>query len=104
MADAVASGAVDVVGLARPISFEPDLPRRILAGEVDGARALELSTGVRKLDDMLQVFWFQQQLHRMAAGQEPDPTLGRLCALATGVRHAMLPGAASPPAAREATT
>ena len=33
MQDALASGATDIVGLARPLVTEPDLPKRILAGE-----------------------------------------------------------------------
>jgi 2,4-dienoyl-CoA reductase-like NADH-dependent reductase (Old Yellow Enzyme family) len=89
MNEVVASGAVDVVGLARPLTFEPDLPRQVLAGESAGAAPLRIATGVKKVDDMLQIFWFQQQLHRMADGLEPDPALGRWSALAHGVRHTL---------------
>lgn len=89
MNEVLASGAVDVVGLARPITFEPDLPGRLVRGAADGARPLRIHTGVKKVDDMLQVFWFQQQLHRMADGLEPDPALGRFAALAHGVRHTL---------------
>jgi 2,4-dienoyl-CoA reductase-like NADH-dependent reductase (Old Yellow Enzyme family) len=89
MNEVVASGAVDVVGLARPLTFEPDLPNRLLSGASTGAAPLRIATGVKKVDDMLQVFWFQQQLHRMADGHEPDPALGRWSALAHGVRHTL---------------
>lgn len=89
MNEVVASGAVDVVGLARPLTFEPDLPGRLLSGASAGAAPLRIATGVKKVDDMLQVFWFQQQLHRMADGREPDPALGRWSALAHGVGHAL---------------
>jgi 2,4-dienoyl-CoA reductase-like NADH-dependent reductase (Old Yellow Enzyme family) len=91
MAEVIRSGAVDVVGMARPLSFEPDLPGQILSGARDGASVVKLSTGVKKVDDMLQVFWFQQQLHRMADGLEPDPSLGRWAALASGVKHTLFP-------------
>ncbi|MBK7400289.1 MAG: NADH:flavin oxidoreductase/NADH oxidase family protein [Myxococcales bacterium] len=89
MNEVLASGAVDVIGLARPLTFEPDLPARLVSGAADGARPLKIHTGVKKIDDMLQVFWFQQQLHRMADGLEPDPGLGRFAALAHGVRHTL---------------
>lgn len=88
MASAVASGAVDVVGLARPLAVEPDLPRRLLAGETDRALRLELDTGIKKLDDFLEVAWYQQQIQRMAKGEAPDPSSCRLSALVKGVVHA----------------
>lgn len=37
MNDALASGAMDVVGIARPLAVEPDLPRRLLLGEATAA-------------------------------------------------------------------
>lgn len=89
MNEVVASGAVDVVGIARPMTFEPDLPRQLLSGEARGAATVNLRTGIKRVDEMLQVFWFQQQLHKMADGLEPDPKLGAWTALFVGVKHAM---------------
>jgi 2,4-dienoyl-CoA reductase-like NADH-dependent reductase (Old Yellow Enzyme family) len=88
MAGAVASGAVEVVGLARPLAVEPDLPRRILAGDAERAIEVALETGVKKLDDFLEVAWYQQQLHRMARGEEPDPESCRLGAVLKGLVRA----------------
>jgi 2,4-dienoyl-CoA reductase-like NADH-dependent reductase (Old Yellow Enzyme family) len=85
MRDAILSGAVDIIGMARPLAFDPDLPRRILDGG-HGATPVKVHTGIRKVDDMLQIFWFQSQIHRMANGLEPDPELGRFRALLAGVR------------------
>ncbi len=75
MADALASGAIDLVGIARPIALEPDLPRRLLSGEAASARANDPSVGVRLLDSMLQLGWYQRQMARMGAGLDPDPKL-----------------------------
>lgn len=88
MASAIESGAVDVVGLARPLAVEPDLPKRILAGECERAIELELETGIRKLDDFLEASWYQQQIQRMANGEEPDPASCRLGAIVKGLVHA----------------
>ncbi|HET6584615.1 MAG TPA: NADH:flavin oxidoreductase/NADH oxidase family protein [Nannocystaceae bacterium] len=84
MTDAIASGAVDAIGLGRPLAYEPDLPARLLAGTSERALAVKLTTGLRKLDDLLQLMWFQAQIHRMGEGRDPDPQLGKLRALAFG--------------------
>ena len=87
MAAAVRSGAVDIVGLARPLALEPDLPKRILAGEDFVSRVRRLTTGSRTVDKlaMLDVTYYETQLARMGAGQAPDPDMHPLKALASNV-------------------
>jgi 2,4-dienoyl-CoA reductase-like NADH-dependent reductase (Old Yellow Enzyme family) len=77
MEDALASGAVDIVGLARPMAAEPDLPQRLLSGEAEAARPVRLATGNKMLDGIIQGSWHQIQLLRMARGLDPDPALSR---------------------------
>lgn len=81
MEEALGSGAVDVVGMARPIAAEPDLPAHLLSGERDAARPVRLSTGFAKLDSLIQGSWYQAQIDRMGHGLDPNPALGRLGAL-----------------------
>lgn len=87
MAEALRSGAVDLVGMARPLCLEPDLPRQMMTGERSGATAVDLRTGFGKLDGTLPMVWSQEQIRRMAEGLEPDPNLGRLAALYANLRR-----------------
>jgi 2,4-dienoyl-CoA reductase-like NADH-dependent reductase (Old Yellow Enzyme family) len=77
MAKAITGGAVDLVGMARPLVVEPDLPRRLLDGTATAAAHDQIRARGRMLDDLLQGTWYARQLRRLAAGTEPDPTLGR---------------------------
>jgi 2,4-dienoyl-CoA reductase-like NADH-dependent reductase (Old Yellow Enzyme family) len=73
MGAAVDSGATDVVGLARPLAVEPDLPRRILDGENRTSVVEPRLTGIKAIDEiaMMEVLWFARQLHRMGKGRDP---------------------------------
>lgn len=76
MAEAVDSGATDIVGIARPLAVEPDLPKQILAGQSGVvSRVTPRKTGIKVIDEMamMEVSWFSRQLHRMGKGQDPKP-------------------------------
>jgi 2,4-dienoyl-CoA reductase-like NADH-dependent reductase (Old Yellow Enzyme family) len=85
MASIVADGTVDVVGLARPLALDPDLPKRILSGESDGVRLPRVTLHNRTLDSMLNLFWYVEQLHLIAAGGDPNTSLSRVGALMRGL-------------------
>jgi len=103
--DAVlAAGAVDVIGLGRPLSYAPELPAQLLAGTAVAPPAVTVRSKIRMFDDMLQVFWFQEQLHRMARGDDPDLALSRWGALWRGMRSTLMPAgrrSAAPPRVTE---
>lgn len=83
MNDALASGAVDVIGLGRPLAVDPDFPRLLLAGQSSEVAGVEpRSIGVRKLDAMAEVVWYTTQLWRMGRGLEP--ALGKSSAVGVG--------------------
>jgi 2,4-dienoyl-CoA reductase-like NADH-dependent reductase (Old Yellow Enzyme family) len=98
----IADGDVDMVGLARPLAIAPDLARALVAGTLDAAPAVQIRSRVRRIDDALQVFWFQAQLHRMGRGLEPDLALGRFGALWRGMRTLAWPRRAPRPAPHSA--
>ncbi len=78
MNEALATGAVDVVGLARPLAVEPDLPRRLLDGSATQALAPPKPLGVAMIDGLNAIAWYQEQMNLLAAGKEPNPQLSRL--------------------------
>jgi 2,4-dienoyl-CoA reductase-like NADH-dependent reductase (Old Yellow Enzyme family) len=92
MEDAIASGAVDVIGMARPMTHTPELPARLLDGTLDTAPAVQIRSRIRIVDDAIQALWFQQQIGELARGREPDLGLGVWTALWRGMRANLLPG------------
>ena len=82
MAEAVAGGAVDLVGLARPISHDPDFPRRVLDGTVESSGTRSVALGPREIDGLLDSAWHQQQLARLGRGKEVRPGRHPVVALA----------------------
>jgi 2,4-dienoyl-CoA reductase-like NADH-dependent reductase (Old Yellow Enzyme family) len=98
MESAIESGAIEMVGLARPMTYAPDLPRQLLDGTLDAAPAVSVRSRIKRIDDALQVMWFQAQIHELAKGREPDLALGKWTALWRGVR-AMLRARRSHPGA-----
>jgi 2,4-dienoyl-CoA reductase-like NADH-dependent reductase (Old Yellow Enzyme family) len=62
---AALESAVDLIGLARPITHDPDFTRLLLAGS--GELSLEHSHSIfnRTIDDLLNGSWHQQQLAQL---------------------------------------
>ncbi len=75
MAQAIEGGAVDMVGLARALALEPDLPRRLLAGEQPRFTVKPIRTGIPMVDRMglMEVTWYTGQLKRIGRGEPPKP-------------------------------
>ena len=73
MAEAVDSGACDLIGMGRPLCVEPDLPKRLLQGEPVQSRVRPIKTGIKAIDKMalMEVAWYERQIHRMSAGKDP---------------------------------
>jgi 2,4-dienoyl-CoA reductase-like NADH-dependent reductase (Old Yellow Enzyme family) len=75
MSEALQSGAVDFIGLARTLAVRPGFPDELLTqGDVrcDIARR---TTGIPLLDriGMVELMWYERQLHRIGNGKEPRP-------------------------------
>ena len=72
---ALASGALDMVGLARSVAVDPDFPRKILAGDDAVSLVRPQRTGIAAIDrmGMMEIAWYARQLRRMGKGEEPKP-------------------------------
>jgi len=89
MAEAISSGAVDMVGLARVLAVEPDLPRRLLAGQEAIHVIKPIKTGIGFIDKMglLEVTWYTGQLKRIGKGEAPKPRESALWVFAKFIAH-----------------
>lgn len=67
MLEAVENGDLDIVGLGRPMIADPDVPRKILADEIE--RTLTPEAGMHPFHIL---GWNNMQLIRMGDAQEPD--------------------------------
>jgi 2,4-dienoyl-CoA reductase-like NADH-dependent reductase (Old Yellow Enzyme family) len=79
---ALASGALDVVGLGRLLALEPDAPAALLRAEDAKHRVRPITTGIKAVDRMalMEVAWYARQLQRIANGREPRPNESGLMA------------------------
>lgn len=72
MADAITTGATDLVGLARPLALEPELPAALVRDPAGTRSSFQLKPlGIKKLDSAAELWWTQHQLHRIGAGKDP---------------------------------
>jgi 2,4-dienoyl-CoA reductase-like NADH-dependent reductase (Old Yellow Enzyme family) len=87
---ALASATMDVVGIARPMCVDPEIPSKLLSGAAKETPAYEktlrLGPGllgphsrfnlIKALNGWGQQGWFCLQLLRMGEGENPDPKMG----------------------------
>jgi 2,4-dienoyl-CoA reductase-like NADH-dependent reductase (Old Yellow Enzyme family) len=92
MEDALVSGACDLIGLARPLAAEPDLPRRLLNGQAERAIDLRLSLPPGPAAALAELAWHLEQLERMGDGDEPRLDRSPWLALARGLARDLRAG------------
>lgn len=78
MNEALASGATDMIGLARPLAVEPDLANKLISQPDYVSEVRRPSTGIILLDYavMLDITWFEMQLYLIGKGKPTNPKMG----------------------------
>lgn len=77
---AIASGACDFVGLARPFAVETDLANRLLVGQDVRYATKPIKTGLPFIDKMaiMEIIWYAAQFKQIGEGKAPNPKLSPL--------------------------
>ncbi len=77
MTDALQGGATDLIGLARPLAVDPELPNKLMRDKRHSITLRNLTTGVKVVDKMamLDITWYEFQLARMAKNKAPKANL-----------------------------
>ncbi|MGG0414337.1 NADH:flavin oxidoreductase/NADH oxidase family protein [Peribacillus simplex] len=76
MEEAIASGEIDMVGIAKPFALVPDLANKIFQGNYETVQTKPIRTGIKLVDKtaaMLEIGWYEQQLARIGKSQSPNP-------------------------------
>lgn len=76
MNNALASGALDMVGIGRLMTIDPEAPKNLLQGRNSVHTVRPIKVGIKMIDNLgvMDVFWYTEQIKRIARGQEPKPS------------------------------
>ena len=79
MNDALNSGHLDFIGIARPLALMPDLPSQINNGTYQIITTERIKTGFapvdKKLGAVLEMDWYMYQMALIGRGKQPNPKL-----------------------------
>ncbi|WP_373741756.1 NADH:flavin oxidoreductase/NADH oxidase family protein [Neisseria sp.] len=79
MNEALQSGHLDFIGIARPFALMPDLPNQIRQGAYQTITTNRIKTGVAAVDNkvgaVLEMDWYMAQMALIGKGKQPNPSL-----------------------------
>ena len=77
---ALASGACDLIGIARPLAVETDVAAHLLAGQNVKYATQPIKTGIGPIDKLaiMEVVWYAAQFRKIGHGKMPNPNLSPL--------------------------
>ena len=87
MQSALQDDATDMIGLARPMMLEPDLPNKAFADANYHIHLPNPTTGWKLLDmiSMMNLIWYEAQILRLGTGLAPKPNLSAWMVALKGV-------------------
>lgn len=73
MEQALQSGSVDMIGIARPLVVDPEMANKMLHGSGYVSSVKPITTGVKKIDQMaiMEISWYTDQIRAMGQGKTP---------------------------------
>lgn len=71
MEAALASGAIDVCGVARPLVLEPDIAQRLVAGNGAVSTARPRRGRIARFAGAAETIWYTEQIHRISRNRTP---------------------------------
>jgi len=75
MEDAVASDQLDIVGIARPFAIYPNIANEIFNESRTNFVTESNKTGVKGIDGLMNIIWYESQIKRIGEGKTPNPKL-----------------------------
>ncbi|WP_299621440.1 NADH:flavin oxidoreductase/NADH oxidase family protein [uncultured Tenacibaculum sp.] len=72
MQEAIASEELDVVGLARPFTLFPNIGNEVLEESRTNFGVNINKTGVKGIDGMMNIIWYEAQIKRLGLGKKPN--------------------------------
>lgn len=85
------NNTTDFIGIARPLTIDPNIPNKIKQGTYTIVETTRVSTGVKKLDkvfgSLLGIVYYQVLMQNIAKGKEPKATKNAWPSLIQAVYH-----------------
>lgn len=75
MREAIASNQLDIIGIARPFAMFPNIGNEILNERRANFTTKIKKTGVKAIDGMMNIIWYEAQIKRIGKGKKPNPDL-----------------------------
>lgn len=75
MQDAIASNQLDIIGIARPFAIFPNIGNEIFNESQANFATKIKKTGVKAIDGMMNIVWYESQIKRIGQGKKPNPKL-----------------------------
>ena len=99
MNEAIASGEVDFVGIARLLAVEPDVPNRLMSGQDPIEVIKPIKTGISMVDKMglMETVFYATQLKYIGKGNSPKPNEKALWVFLKFITHQISAGGKKKP-------
>lgn len=75
MKDAIVSNQLDIIGIARPFAVYPNIGNEIINESRMSFNTEIKKTGVKGIDGVMNIIWYESQIKRLGKGKVPKPDL-----------------------------